>query len=147
MINTRRGIKIPSKQSEKAGPTQIWRCYGPSWLGTLLFGNVLIFALRCSSPGFLFSLSDSVRTPRLIFIEIEMNSIFDCAFWFKTHPYSNWFFIFALIMSAWFSLFGQSVRLIVAACVLLFGMINNIKFFIGVGCFNFTSTKTLRQIW
>ena len=91
-----------------------------------LFVNIFESALCCSSPGFLFSLFDSVRTPRLIFIEIEMNSIFDCAFWFKTHPYSYWFFMFALIMSAWCSLFGHSVRLIVAACVRLFGMINNI---------------------
>ena len=39
-------------------------------------------ALCCFSPGFLFSLFDSVRTPRLIFIEIEMNSIYDCTFRF-----------------------------------------------------------------
>ena len=39
-------------------------------------------ALRCLSPGFLFSLFDSVRTRRLIFIEIELNSIYDGAFRF-----------------------------------------------------------------
>ena len=36
-------------------------------------------ALGCFSPGFLFSLFNTVRTRRLIFIEIEMNSIYDCA--------------------------------------------------------------------
>ena len=39
-------------------------------------------ALRRLSPGFLFSLLDAVRTPRLIFIEIGMNSIFDGDFLF-----------------------------------------------------------------
>ena len=39
-------------------------------------------ALRCFSPGFLFSLFDSVWRPWLFFIDIEMNSVFDCAFLF-----------------------------------------------------------------
>ena len=44
-------------------------------------------AVRCFSPGFLFSLFDSVRTPWLIFIEIEVKSIFDGAFRFCRKGY------------------------------------------------------------